>query len=148
MEKTINAKIELVELLKKNSDFRDIFENYLWEVFKTTRNLYGSNLYRIYYDLSKSTFTAYELTNSGEWIPNDDLIFIIDMDGGIWDALQYEYDAVKEYLESTGDEIAYSFDEWVEEEIKNNNSGYMDNTIDSIIRNLQDDIEYEGDNER
>lgn len=135
MKNTItNAKKELITLLKENGGFRDIFEKYLWNCFVASEDLVGSNLYVIYYDYKKNTFTQYEFTNSSEWIPNDDLIELVRMDNGIWDVLFMEYNTIKEMIEKDGDTMAYGFGDWVEEEIKGT---YIENTIDLLIEGLE-----------
>lgn len=45
-----------------------------------------------------------------------------------------EYNDTKEWLEEHGDEMYYTFDEWIEEEVKDD---YIKNTIDLIIENLE-----------
>ena len=132
----ITSKNELVRMLDDNSGFRSSFEDYLWEVFMSTESL-DTTLYRIYFDMKKQEFARYEFINSSDWIPNDDLIWIIDLDGDIWDTLYYEYDALKEAIEKDGDTITHDFYEWIDEEIKGD---YIENTVDLIIRRLQDEI--------
>ena len=139
--KTMSKEEELLELLKEYGDFRENFEKYLWKVFLMSENLSGSCLYQIYYNLRKQEFELPEFTDSRGWLMDvSDLVYIVSMDREPWEGLYDEYDELKEYLESCGDEIEYSFKEWVEETKKDD---YIANTIDLIIERLEWEIKYE-----
>lgn len=76
-----------------------------------------------------------ELTNNTYLIDDDnELISIWTIDAGEWEPLYSEYNDTKEWLEEDGDEMYYTFDEWIEEEVKDD---YIKNTIDLIIENLE-----------
>lgn len=139
----IASKWNLIEMLKGgnkyNVDFRKSFEDFLWEKFKESEML-SNTLYYIYYDMENQQFTTYELVNSCDEISNDDLIYITQMQGNKFENLRGEYETIKGYLESIGCEIAYNFDEWLDEEIKN---VYIENAINLIIERLEDEIEHE-----
>lgn len=135
MNKITDAKIELLELLQEHGDFRDNFEKGLWEIFLDSRDL-TCTYYEIYYSLSEQRFSVYEHTGNDYYI-GDDKIYITKIESEEWESLHCEYEETKKYIENTGDEIAYNFEEWVEKEIK---SDYIDNIIDSLIERLQKDI--------
>ena len=139
----IASKWNLIEMLKGgnkyNIDFRKSFEDYLWKKFKESEML-SNTLYCIYYDMEKQKFATYELVNSCDAISNDDLIYVTQMQGNKFENFRSEYEAIKGYLENIGDEIAYTFDEWLDEEVK---SVYIENAIDLIIERLEDEIEHE-----
>lgn len=134
MSDNISTTKEFVKSLKEDGDFRENFEKYLWEVFVDSKELTCTR-YELYFNTRKQKFSTYELTNNTYLIDDDnELISIWAIDAGEWEPLYNEYNDTKEWLEEDGDEMYYTFDEWIEEEVKDD---YIKNTIDLIIENLE-----------
>lgn len=136
----VSTTKELLKSLKEDGDFRDNFEKSLWEVFVDSKELTCSR-YEVYFNARKQRLSVYELTNNTYLIDDDnELISILTIDAGEWEPLYSEYNDTKKWLEEDGDEMYYTFDEWIEEEVKDD---YIKNTIDLIIENLEWKIKYE-----
>ena len=136
----VSTTKELLKSLKEDGDFRDNFKKSLWEVFVDSKELTCTR-YEVYFNTRKQILSVYELTNNTYLIDDDnELISILTIDAGEWEPLYSEYNDTKEWLEEDGDEMYYTFDEWIEEEVKDD---YIKNTIDLIIENLEWKIKYE-----
>ena len=106
MSEILDAEIHLVELLKKNIEFRESFKTYLKGVFKSGRSLCKGNHLTLYYDFKKSRFITCEFMHDWEYTSGEgeDLINLLTIRRG----------------------SRYSVEE----------------TINSIIANLQREIDY------
>lgn len=141
MFKRLRAEVEFLKLVKENDAFRDNLKHYLEAFFMKSRHMCWGNIYKIYYDVSNSSFRCCEFTNWNEDVISDDLITITTMTRAAWDDLEDEYNMQKEYLEAIGDEMAYTFDEWVEE--IGAKEEYIENCMESIIDGFEESVRYE-----
>lgn len=79
MSEILDAEIHLVELLKKNNEFRDSFKNYLKGVFKSAKRLCKGNHLTLYYDFKKPKFITCEFMHDWEYTSGEgvDLINLL-----------------------------------------------------------------------
>ena len=126
----IETRNELAILLEENSIFREAFERDLWNGVLKSEKVDGN--YSLCYDLSNQTFAPI----LEQFYENDKNIIHIDkVDTYFWDFMYEQYDAFK-YVEGN----VLDFHEWMNEAIKEE---YIENKMDSLIKRLQNEDEYE-----
>lgn len=137
MSKTKSIKKRIVARINKYGPYRDGLEEYLWNILLNSKKLKDGR-WVTYFNTYDGSFSTHFLAD-GEHLPFLPYsIFIMKLDGSVWETLHSEYEERKEWFKDDEDEMNYTFDEWIEKEAKRD---YLNETVDLIIGTLEPEIE-------
>ena len=136
MSKTAPTEKEVLELINEYGHYRDVLEEYLWNEFINSKGLTRGR-YVIYFNTLRGKFSTYFLDDKVYMPCKSDLIFIMRLDGSEWESLHNKYNETKRWVEENGNETHFTFDEWIENEVKRD---YINDAIDLIIETLESRI--------